>query len=95
MKEFYLRVGSKQKSSYILRNGFHQLYKDQEAEEELLPKIIEWIDLRQSDQTVRWTKTDPFKVTVIRKVHPVWRWLALVLVPLLAYLLRKRVSLLC
>ena len=95
VKLFYQSVGSKEKSSYILRNGFHQLYKDQEVEEELLPKILEWIDLLQSKKTVKWTKTDPFRIRVIRKVHPIWRWLVLVLIPLLAYLLRKKIPLLC
>ena len=90
-----MKVGSRQKSSYLFKNGFHQLYKDQEAEEELLPKIIEWIDLRQSNNTVRWTKTDPFRTVVLRKMHPIYRWLVLVLVPLLAYLLRKKTPLLC
>ena len=92
VKQYYQSIASKEKFSIIMSNGFHQLYKDEEAEEELYPKILEWIDLLSTKKSVRWANTPPFNLHVIRKIHPLLKWVVLVVVPLLTYLCRRLIS---
>jgi esterase/lipase len=40
VKRFYQLSHSKEKNSFIFKNGYHQLFKDEGADEELYPKIL-------------------------------------------------------
>jgi len=83
-------AGSKEKSSCVFKNGFHQLYKDEGAEEEVYPKILDWIlDLTSNKNQIKWGKTGPFNITVIAKV-PNWiKYMVLAIIPILIGFLLK------
>ena len=41
----------------------HELFKDEKADSELYPKIIDWIfDLQSKKNEVKWALTSPFKL---------------------------------
>jgi acylglycerol lipase len=94
VKRFYQLARSREKNSFIFKNGYHQIFKDEGAEDELFPKILEWItdDTSNKNQT-KWTNTPPLNLRVLTRT-PRWiKLLAFALVPLLVLLflrLRKR-----
>ena len=84
VKRFYKLIGSTDKKSYVFKNGLHELFKDEKAETEVYPKILDWIfetDSRKND--VRWAVTAPFKLDVINKWPSKIRHILYVLVPTL------------
>lgn len=90
VKRFYQLAHSKEKNSFIFKNGYHQLFKDEGAEDEVFPKILEWITDESSNKNqTKWTNTPPFNLQVMRKA-PKWiKFLILSLLPLLAFIVSR------
>lgn len=90
VKRFYQLARSKEKNSFIFKNGFHQIFKDEGAEEEVFPKILEWITDESSNKNqTKWTNTPHFNLSVL-KTTPRWiKIIACALVPLLVILLAR------
>lgn len=94
VKRFYRYVGSEEKSSFLIKNGFHQLYNDEEAEKDVFPKIIEWIyDSKSNKNQTKWAVTGKFNLDIIKTVPPTIKYTLLALLPVAIFLLIKLRSL--
>lgn len=68
----------------------HQLFKDEKAESEVFPKIIDWIfDLQSKKNEVKWAVTAPFKLNVFSKWSVKIKYIIYVLIPLVIALIIK------
>jgi hypothetical protein len=84
VKRFYQLANSKEKNSFIFKNGFHQLFKDEGADEELFPKMLEWIiDESSTKRHTKWTKTEPFNLQVLK---PIPKWIKCLAISTLLFL---------
>jgi hypothetical protein len=93
VKQFYRYVGSKEKSSFIFKNGYHHLHEDESAEKEVFPKIVEWIfDLSSNKNSVKWGVTAPLNLRVVKKIPDAVKYAVLVLLPLIVGLLLRLLS---
>lgn len=90
VKRFYKQIGSKQKKSFVFKNGMHELFKDEKADTEVYPKIIEWIfDIQSKKNQVKWAVTTPFKLSVINKWPVKIKYILYVLLPFVIALVIK------
>lgn len=89
VKRFYQLAGSKDKASFVFKNGFHQLFQDLEADDEVFPKILEWITEVNSRNTVRWGKIPDLNLRVVKRLPSWFKYAILTLISLTLLLLKK------
>ena len=90
VKAFYRMVGSKEKTSYVFKTGYHHLHDDEKAEKEVFPKIVDWIfDMNSNKNQVKWSATTPFNLNLIKRIPSKVKYTILVLIPLVIGFLIK------
>ena len=68
----------------------HELFKDEKADSEVFPKIIDWIfDLQSKKNEVKWAVTAPFKLNVLNKWSVKIKYIVIVLIPFVVALIIK------